>query len=154
MQANPDKLQPEWEELAATSCAVQNLALTATALGVAGMLACSLGLTMQTYALLSDSSSQTSADDDGQPMSTPCMLVACYVSQLNHRVHVSLLNRGLSYWILQSSLCLIWNPLSMSAVECAILMHKTQSSFLRQSLHVLSYVALVWRFACVFKPSA
>ncbi|KAL3142641.1 hypothetical protein ABBQ38_002950 [Trebouxia sp. C0009 RCD-2024] len=35
-QANPEKLQPEWEELAATSCAVQNLWLMGTALGVAG----------------------------------------------------------------------------------------------------------------------
>ena len=35
-QANPDKLQPEWEEMAATSCAVQNMWLQGTALGVAG----------------------------------------------------------------------------------------------------------------------
>ncbi|MFT4032093.1 MAG: nitroreductase [Siphonobacter sp.] len=33
MQLHPDKL-PEWEELAAVSCAVQNMWLTATALGV------------------------------------------------------------------------------------------------------------------------
>ena len=37
MQANPAKLQPEWEELAATSCAVQNMSLMTHALGVAGM---------------------------------------------------------------------------------------------------------------------
>lgn len=36
MQANPDKLQPEWEELAATSCAVQNMQLMSHALGVGG----------------------------------------------------------------------------------------------------------------------
>lgn len=36
-QANPDKMQPEWEEMAATSCAVQNLWLMGTALGVAGV---------------------------------------------------------------------------------------------------------------------
>lgn len=35
-QANPDKLQPEWEEMAATSCAVQNMWLQGTALGLAG----------------------------------------------------------------------------------------------------------------------
>lgn len=35
-QALPDKLQPEWEEMAATSCAVQNMWLQGTALGVAG----------------------------------------------------------------------------------------------------------------------
>ena len=37
VQANPAKLQPEWEELAATSCAVQNMFLMTHALGVAGM---------------------------------------------------------------------------------------------------------------------
>ena len=37
VQANPAKLQPEWEELTATSCAVQNMFLTTHALGVAGM---------------------------------------------------------------------------------------------------------------------
>lgn len=41
-QANPEKMQPEWEEMAATSCAVQNLWLMGTALGVAGVLACPL----------------------------------------------------------------------------------------------------------------
>lgn len=35
-QADPQKLQPEWEEMAATSCAVQNMWLLGTALGVAG----------------------------------------------------------------------------------------------------------------------
>jgi hypothetical protein len=35
-QANSDKLQPEWEEMAATSCAVQNMWLQGTALGLAG----------------------------------------------------------------------------------------------------------------------
>ena len=30
-------MQPEWEEMAATSCAVQNLWLMGTALGVAGL---------------------------------------------------------------------------------------------------------------------
>ena len=34
-QALPDKLMPEWEEVAATSCAVHNMHLMATALGVA-----------------------------------------------------------------------------------------------------------------------
>lgn len=34
-QANPSKLQPEWEELAATSCAVQNMQLMTHALGAA-----------------------------------------------------------------------------------------------------------------------
>ena len=38
MQADPQKLQPEWEEMAATSCAVQNMWLLGTALGVAGVL--------------------------------------------------------------------------------------------------------------------
>ena len=37
VQANPEKMQPEWEEMAATSCAVQNLWLMGTALGVAGV---------------------------------------------------------------------------------------------------------------------
>ena len=32
-KALPDKLMPEWEEIAATSCAVQNMHLMATALG-------------------------------------------------------------------------------------------------------------------------
>ena len=35
-KAHPEKIMPEWEELAATSCAVQNLHLMATSLGVAG----------------------------------------------------------------------------------------------------------------------
>lgn len=34
-KANPEKVMPEWEEVAATSCAVQNMHLMATALGVA-----------------------------------------------------------------------------------------------------------------------
>ena len=34
--ANPEKMMPEWEEVAAVSCAVQNLHLMATSLGVAG----------------------------------------------------------------------------------------------------------------------
>ena len=34
-KALPDKLMPEWEEVAATSCAVQNMHLMATSLGVA-----------------------------------------------------------------------------------------------------------------------
>lgn len=38
LQADPQKLQPEWEEMAATSCAVQNMWLLGTALGVAGVL--------------------------------------------------------------------------------------------------------------------
>ena len=38
-QANPDKLQPQWEEMAATSCAVQNMWLQGTALGLAGQTA-------------------------------------------------------------------------------------------------------------------
>uniref|UniRef100_A0A7S1LFL9 Nitroreductase domain-containing protein n=1 Tax=Alexandrium catenella TaxID=2925 RepID=A0A7S1LFL9_ALECA len=35
-QAQPDKCLPEWEELSAVACAVQNLHLMATALGLAG----------------------------------------------------------------------------------------------------------------------
>lgn len=35
-QAQPDKRLPEWEELSAVACAVQNLHLVATALGLAG----------------------------------------------------------------------------------------------------------------------
>ena len=35
-QTKPDKLNPEWEELAACACAVQNMHLMATSLGVAG----------------------------------------------------------------------------------------------------------------------
>jgi len=35
-QAQPDKRLPEWEELGAVACAVQNLHLVATALGLAG----------------------------------------------------------------------------------------------------------------------
>ena len=34
-QANPEKIMPEWEEQAAVACAVQNMHLMATALGVA-----------------------------------------------------------------------------------------------------------------------
>lgn len=35
-QANPDKLMPEWEEISAVACAVQNLHLMATSLNVQG----------------------------------------------------------------------------------------------------------------------
>mmetsp|Transcript_96220 Transcript_96220/g.310667 ORF Transcript_96220/g.310667 Transcript_96220/m.310667 type:complete len:272 (-) Transcript_96220:64-879(-) len=35
-QAQPDKRLPEWEEIAAVACAVQNLHLVATSLGLAG----------------------------------------------------------------------------------------------------------------------
>jgi len=35
-QAQPDKQLPEWEEISAVACAVQNLHLVATALGLAG----------------------------------------------------------------------------------------------------------------------
>lgn len=35
-KALPDKLMPEWEEVAATACAVQNMHLMATSLGIAG----------------------------------------------------------------------------------------------------------------------
>lgn len=35
-QANPDKLMPEWEELCAVACAVQNMHLMATSLNVQG----------------------------------------------------------------------------------------------------------------------
>ncbi|KAK9829250.1 hypothetical protein WJX72_004755 [[Myrmecia] bisecta] len=35
-QANPDKVMPEWEEMSACACAVQNMALMATAHGLAG----------------------------------------------------------------------------------------------------------------------
>jgi nitroreductase len=35
-RAVPSKLMPEWEELAAVACAVQNMHLAACALGVAG----------------------------------------------------------------------------------------------------------------------
>ena len=34
-RANPEKIMPEWEEQAAVACAVQNMHLMATALGVA-----------------------------------------------------------------------------------------------------------------------
>merc|ERR1719375_2679641 len=34
-QANPEKIMPEWEEIAAVACAVQNAHLVACALGVA-----------------------------------------------------------------------------------------------------------------------
>lgn len=34
-KANPEKVMPEWEEIAATACAVQNMHLVATAYGVA-----------------------------------------------------------------------------------------------------------------------
>ena len=37
LQAIPGKLNPEWEEQCATACAVQNLALMATALGLGGV---------------------------------------------------------------------------------------------------------------------
>ncbi len=39
VKANPEKLMPEWEEIAAVASAVQNMWLTATALGAAGMAA-------------------------------------------------------------------------------------------------------------------
>ena len=35
-QANPEKLMPQWEEQCATACAVQNIYLMATALGLGG----------------------------------------------------------------------------------------------------------------------
>ncbi len=39
-RANPDKEMPEWEEMCATACAVQNLWLSATARGLAGVHMC------------------------------------------------------------------------------------------------------------------
>lgn len=36
-QAKPEKIMPEWEEQCATACAMQNLQLMTTALGLGGM---------------------------------------------------------------------------------------------------------------------
>ena len=37
-QANPEKRMPEWEEMAATSCAAQNMMLMGTAMNAVGEL--------------------------------------------------------------------------------------------------------------------
>ena len=36
VQSNPDKVMPEWEEMAATSCAAQNMMLMGTAMNIIG----------------------------------------------------------------------------------------------------------------------
>ena len=76
VQANPEKLQPEWEEIAATSCAVQNLSLMGTALGVAGMQPSSTSCFTQIamHALFSIPTPQLSVDD-GQ------LISACWMSE-------------------------------------------------------------------------
>lgn len=122
MQANPEKLQPEWEELAATSCAVQNLSLMGTALGVAGMSAFFTNnpLNGHEYMMHVSASLPSPQIGDGQ-----LFMLLLHVGSLLGSLGSGALPELGAFSLGSHSPHLICNPLLISAAACAMCSYRS-----------------------------